>query len=95
MKKKLVNPIFLAALAVGILCVLFITRELKKMEAEKQAKVQQERLEKEKAQQEALEAQKKIDEFERLKKLGVFLSKRLEKLSALKLRFNLVLKSIE
>lgn len=70
MKKKLVNPLFLAALAVGLLSIFLIVREIKKIEAEKVAQVQQQQAEKEKAQKELEEQKTKNEALEKAQKSG-------------------------
>ncbi len=61
MKKKLVNPIFIVALLVGVLCVFLITKALRDLEEEKQARVQQEEVARKKAEQENLELKAKLE----------------------------------
>ncbi len=61
MKKKLVNPIFIAALAVGILCVFLITKALRDLKEEKEARIQQEEVARQKVEQENLELKAKLE----------------------------------
>jgi pilus assembly protein CpaB len=67
-KKKLVNPLFLAALAVGVLCIFLITKALKDLEAEKQQQVQAEQSKNDALKAAAEEAKKKLEDV--LKKRG-------------------------
>ncbi|MES2308788.1 MAG: Flp pilus assembly protein CpaB [Verrucomicrobiota bacterium] len=68
MKKKLVNPIFLAALAVGVLCIFLITKQLRDLETEKDQQVQAEQQLKTDALKAAEEAKNKLEEV--LKRRG-------------------------
>ena len=61
MKKKLVNPIFIAALAVGMLCVFLITKALRDLKEEKEARIQQEEVARQKVEQENLELKAKLE----------------------------------
>jgi len=70
-KKKLVNPIFIAALVVGIFCVFLITKALRDLKEEQQARIQIEEEARKKAEQESSQLKAKLEEASKNKNVEI------------------------